>query len=250
MAEGTDHDLLKRLLSVEQKIKKKYDRSFFAAFFISLIPVCFGLYQFYLANEFKREDTQTGALLAALKGETPSEICGNLSLLAESGLVNGERLRATEELIAKITRIDSQQFDGGVDEFDCLPRILPATSETISTRVAEPSVTLTERIMSDDECAFDQIELKYTSAHNDGNVREIRNFLEVDGIVFSANSVSASENEREAYSGLIWYYYPESRRCAQAILDGLSETGIEMALRYYTRDGLPSNLPIRIWPNL
>lgn len=250
MTAENNHDILKRLASVEKKVEKKQSRSFLTAFALALLPVCFGLYQFYLSNEFRREDTQTGALLAALEGETPSEICGNLSLLAQGGLVTGDRLLATEDLIAKITNINSEQLDGGVDEPDCLPRIVANNSETISTRFVQPRVPLVDRIRSNDECEFDPVELKYTSAHGDGIVRDIRSFLESDGVTFSDNPVSATLSEREAYSGLIWYYYPESQRCAQAILDGLDAIGIDMALRYYTRNGLPNNLPIRIWPSL
>ena len=220
------------------------------AILLALLPVCFGLYQFQLSNEFKREDNQTRALLAALEGETPSEICGNLSLLAEGGLVTDERLIATEALIAKITKNDSEELDGGLNEFDCLPRITSQSSEVVSTRIVESQVSLAQRIASENECDFNEIELKYAAGHDREIVDKIEIFLKTEGIRFSETSVSASEKEREAYSGLIWYYYPEARRCAQSILDGLNAQEIDLQLRYYTRKGLPSNLPIRIWPSI
>ena len=80
MSGENNHEIYRRLKSVEETLEKKQIRSFAAAVLIALVPVCFGLYQFYLSNEFKREDTQTRALLAALEGDTPSEICGNLIL--------------------------------------------------------------------------------------------------------------------------------------------------------------------------
>ena len=250
MGETSKETIDNRLKSVEEKINKRQSGSFFTAFLLALLPVCFGLYQFYLSNEFKREDTQTRGLLAALEGETPSEICGNLSLLVEGGLVTGERLSATKDLIAKITKRDGEELDGGLDEFDCLPRIVSSSSDVIPQRVAETDISLANRIRADDECAFDQVELQYTSTHDQSVVSEIEGYLEAAGVAFTDTAVTASTDEEKAYSGLIWYYYPEARRCAQSILVGLKARGVEMNLQYYTRKGLPSNLPIRIWPNL
>lgn len=250
MGMDAEDDILDRLKSVEAKIESRQRRSFFTALTFGLLPVCFGLYQFYLSNEFKREDTQTHALLAALDGESPSEICGNLSLLAEGGLVTGERLIATQDLIAEIKKRDSQQLDGGLDELDCFPRLVSSAPEAIASRLVEPVVSLAERVQADDECAFDQVELKYTSTHDQETVSEIGDYLEAARVTFTDTPVTASASERTAYSGLIWYYYPEARRCAQSILDGLEERGLEMNLRFYTREGLPRNLPIRIWPTL
>lgn len=250
MPKEYEQSIEKRLDSIEQEIGKKQSRSFLAAVLLAILPVCFGLYQFHLSNEFKREETQTRALLAALEGETPSEICGNLSLLIEGGLLTGDRLIATEELITKITKNDAEQLDGGIDEFDCLPRIVASNSEIVSTRIAESEVSLLQRIQSENECTFDQVELKYTSAHDDSIVRKIRDFLESEDVAFSDNVVTATADERSAYSGLIWYYYPEARRCAQSLADGLDAVGITLDLRYYTRKGLPENLPIRLWPSL
>lgn len=216
----TDSERMKEL---EVKVEKIQNGSFSTAFLLALLPVCFGLYQFHLSNDISREENQNRALLAALKGETPSEICGNLSLLVAGGLVTDERLKATMDLIERIAQSDRENLDGGLDEFACLPRIVSQPTEVVSTAAAAPTVPLSARIAAQRECAFDRVELKFTSTHSQPTVAKIEDFLESQEIAFSTSKVKANESEVRAYSGLIWYYYPEARRCAQSILDGLRE---------------------------
>lgn len=239
-----------RLDAIEAKLAGKPKWAFPTASVLAVLPVGFGLYQFHLSNEFKKEDNETRALLAALEGETPSAICGNLSLLVEGGLVTDERLTATQALIDEITQKDRQQLDGGIGEFDCLPRIASEDSPSTSATPAQPAVTLAERLAAPNACFFDQVEVEVLPQHDQQVIDRISGYLETQGIQFAQMQIQATEWEINNYAGQIWYYSIDSRLCAKDISKGLASLGIDMKPRYYTNRDLPDGLPIRIWPEL
>ncbi len=249
MEDNSEREISERLQTLEEKVDSKQSRSFITTLILAFLPVCFGLYQFHLSNEYKKEDSQTRALLAALEGETPSEICGNLSLLVEGGLVTEGRLSATKTLISKITERDSQILDGGIDKFDCLPRIVPQGTELASNQYIPPEVSLNVSAPpADGNCNFDEFEIRHTADHDSTVIQDIEEYLKSENLPFSTFSENLDAKEADAYSGQIWFYYPAARPCAQYVLDGLKAKGLDLKLRYYTRAKLPLNLPIRIWP--
>lgn len=256
MTSQSDKEISDRLNALEAKVDAKPKRSFPTTTVLALLPIAFGLYQFHLSNQFKKEETQTRALLGALEGETPSDICGNLSLLVEGKLVTEERLEATQDLIDEITQRDRQQLDGGVGEFDCLPRIIAQTSDVSSLqRVSGGDPSLEELILEGSfegpaECFNQAVELRVAEQHAQSTIDEIADYLDEDGVLFAEVPVEASDWELNNYSGLIWYYSIGARSCAKSISEGLATLGIDLEPRYYTRDNLPSSLPIRVWPNI
>ncbi|MEL7254403.1 MAG: hypothetical protein AAFZ04_15305 [Pseudomonadota bacterium] len=227
----------------------KPKRVFPTATVLALLPVGFGLYQFHLSNEFKQEDTQTRALLTALQGDSPSAICGNLSLLVEGGLVTDERLVATQALIDEITQKDLQEVDGGVGGFDCLPRIAVDDDSTVAP-VDTDDVSLADRLAAPSACFYDTVELEMTPQADPELISAITGYLEGQDITFAAIARDGSAVQVEEYSGQIWYYSIEARRCAKDLSQGLALLGIDLKPRYYTREDLPPDLPIRIWPNI
>lgn len=245
-------DIAERLSALEAKLETRTKRAFPTATVLAILPICFGLYQFHLSNEFKKEDNQTRALLAALEGETPSAICGNLSLLVEGGLVTEDRLAATEGLIAEITKQDGQQFDGGIGNFDCLPRIATeaASSSGSGSGSSSTPVTPGQRRAAPTACFYDQVEVKLSGRHDRKASTDITDYLEDNEIAFAVAMVDATEWQINNYSGMIWYYSIESRSCAKSLSDGLAQLGVNLELRYYTRSDIPSDLPIGIWPSL
>lgn len=248
MTANPEHDISERLNALEAKVKATPKRAFPTATVLAVLPVGFGLYQFHLSNEFKKEDNQTRALLAALEGETPSDICGNLSLLVEGGLVTDDRLIATESLISEITQRDAQKLDGGIDAFDCLPRIGSQDGETVVEASSEPLVSRAERLSAPKACYYDEVEIEVFPGHDTQLVGNIARYLEQQDIVFAQMPVEPTEWELNNYTGKIWYYSIESRKCAASIARGLAPLGINLTPRYYTREGLAEGLPIRIWP--
>ncbi|MEM7597842.1 MAG: hypothetical protein AAF382_09085 [Pseudomonadota bacterium] len=249
MSADLEPDLSDRLNALEAKVNSKPNWAFPTTTVLAVLPVGFGLYQFHLSNEFKKEDNQTRALLTALQGETPSDICGNLSLLVEGGLLTDERLVATESLISQITAQDGLILDGGVSEFDCLPRIDTEDDES-TTASASTEVSLADRLAAPTACFYDTVELEVLPEHDPDLIGRIASYLEGQNVLFAAMQVDATEWEINNYSGNIWYYSIESRRCAVSLSRGLEPLGIKLSPRYFTRDGLPDGLPIRIWPSV
>ncbi|MEO0371435.1 MAG: hypothetical protein AAF231_08280 [Pseudomonadota bacterium] len=247
MTSQLEDDLHKRLTALETKVNAKPKWAFPTATLAALLPIGFGLYQMHLSNQFKQEDNQTRALLSALEGDTPSAICGNLSLLVEGGLVTDERLDATQALIDEITQKDLQQVDGGVGNFDCLPRI---AVDDDNAPPPEPEVTLAERLAAPTACFYDTVELEVIPQANPEDIRNIQVFLEREDITFAAIAREGNDLQINSYTGQIWYYSIEARRCAKDLSDGLALLGIDLKPRYYTREDLPPDLPIRIWPNI
>ncbi|MEL7279720.1 MAG: hypothetical protein AAFY35_04525 [Pseudomonadota bacterium] len=250
MTTNPETKLDERMSALEAKVAAKPRRAFPTTTVLAVLPVGFGLYQFHLSNEFKKEDNQTRALLAALEGETPSDICGNLSLLVQGGLVTDDRLVATESLIAEITAQDGQTLDGGVTEFDCLPRIAADEGDRSPAPAAAQTVSLADRLAAPSACFYDTVEIEVIPTHDPDKIARIAGYLERENVIFAAMQVDATEWEINNYSGNIWYYSIESRQCAVSIARGLEPLGITLSPRYYTREGLPEGLPIRIWPNL
>lgn len=229
-----DQDLSDRIAKLEQSVGRKASRSFWSAVVLALIPIGFGLYQVHLANVQRAAETQTGALIAALDG-SPSEICGNLSLLVRAQVLEGERQLAATALIDQIRGVN--ELDGGL-EIDCFPTI---QGQSVDQPVpAEPkSVAAVSE--------FPAVELKYTQDHDPETVAAIGAFLNGEGIAFIDTEVTASAAEIAAYSGLVWYYDRQDQPAVQTIVQGLGDLGIDMEGTYYTRAGLSKDLPIRIW---
>ena len=248
MTKEPQHDIADRLAALEEKLTAKPKRTFPTAAVLALLPIAFGLYQFHLSNEFKQEDNQTRALLAALEGESPSAICGNLSLLVQGGLVTGERLEATQSLIDEITRTDQQQVDGGLGQFDCLPRIAGPDSSSPSQALPLRTVSQEARANAPTACFYDAVRLEVIPQHDPQMIKSISTYLETEDITFAENQITPTEWEVNNYAGQIWYYSIDARRCAKSISDDLALQGITLTPRYYTRPNLPENLPIRIWP--
>lgn len=246
----TEHEkkVSDRLNALEEKVAGKKNRVFPTAAVLGVLPICFGLYQLHLSNEFKQEDNQTRALLAALEGESPSDICGNLSLLVEGGLVTDERLVATQALIDEITQKDRNQVDGGIGVFDCLPRIAQSDGGTGNTASAAAQVSLEDRLAARNACYYDEVRLNVLPDQDPQLTARISGYLEAQDIAFAPALVQPSEWEINNYSGQIWYYAIETRRCAKEISAGLATLGVDLKPRYYTREGLPDGLPLRIWP--
>ncbi len=241
MALPEDEKIALRVSKLEQQLEKK-PNPFIAALALALIPIVVGLYQFNLSNSYQSEENQINALISALEGETPSEICGNLSLLVEARLLRDERKVAAVSLIDQIT--GKGEIDGGI-EIDCFPRIQASQAEpALTEKTSKPSPTAEPK---SDEISFPNIELKYTSEHSSEDVVLIRKYLETNGIRFTELEVNASSSEISNYSGLVWYYYASDQTAAQVISANLEDIGIRLKARYYTRPGLPSGLPMRIW---
>ncbi|MEO0750951.1 MAG: hypothetical protein AAFY25_04045 [Pseudomonadota bacterium] len=252
MTNEPETGIAERLEALETKVEQRTlaSRAFPTATVLAVLPVGFGLYQFHLSNEFKKEDNQTRALLAALQGETPSDICGNLSLLVEGGLVTEERLMATESLISQITQRDGRKLDGGIDDFDCLPRITSEDGDPAPAGPAQPDITLADRRAAPTPCFYDEVEVEVIPEQDPELLRSILDYLDREGVIFAAIPVEPTEWEINNYSGKIWYYSIESRKCAASIARGLEPLGITLIPRYYTRENLPDGLPIRIWPGI
>ena len=73
---------------------------------------------------------------------------------------------------------------------------------------------------------------------------------EIEDITFAAIAREGNDLQINNYTGQIWYYSIEARRCAKDLSDGLALLGSDLRPRYYTREDLPPDLPIRIWPNI